>query len=285
MNIDGACHCGKVSFSAQIDPEKVMICNCTDCQTLSGAPFRTIVPAPIESFKLTGVTRSYVKVAESGSKRAQVFCPECGTPLYSTALENATQVMLRLGCVSQRSQLKPVFQLWQRSAAPWLSEIGSIPGVQTQLPPPPAIPVTTFNTSREIPATVEQVFAAISDSQRLARWWGPAGFTNTVSVCEFKNGGRWSFVMHGPDGNNYPNECVFADIESPRKVVVQHVVEPEFRLTITLASVAGTGKGTGTLVSWSQAFESPEVASHIEHIVVPANEQNLDRLSVEVLSG
>ena len=67
MNISGACHCGKVSFTAQIDPEKVMICNCADCQTLSGAPFRTIVPAPIESFKLTGVTKSYVKVAESGS--------------------------------------------------------------------------------------------------------------------------------------------------------------------------------------------------------------------------
>ena len=147
--------------------------------------------------------------------------------------------------------------------------------------------MTTFNTSREIPATVEQVFAAISDPQRLARWWGPAGFTNTFSVCEFKTGGRWSFVMHGPDGHNYPNESVFADIEPPRKVVIQHVVEPKFRLTILLAPSAGTGAGTGagTLVSWSQAFESPEVASRIEHIVVPANEENLDRLSVEVLKA
>ncbi len=143
--------------------------------------------------------------------------------------------------------------------------------------------MTTFNTSREIPATVEQVFAAISDPQRLARWWGPAGFTNTFSVCEFKAGGRWSFVMHGPDGHNYPNESVFADIDAPRKVVIQHVVEPKFRLTIQLAPSAGTG--AGTLVSWSQAFESPEVASRIEHIVVPANEENLDRLSAEVLKA
>jgi len=139
--------------------------------------------------------------------------------------------------------------------------------------------MTTFNTSREIPATPEQVFAAISDPQRLARWWGPAGFTNTFSVCEFKNGGRWSFVMHAPDGHNYPNESVFADIEPPHKVVIQHVVEPIFRLTIALAASA-----TGTRVSWSQAFESAEVASHVEHIVVPANEQNLDRLAAEVLS-
>ena len=138
--------------------------------------------------------------------------------------------------------------------------------------------MTIFDTSREIPATVEQVFAAISDPDRLARWWGPAGFTNTFKVCEFKVGGRWSFIMHGPDGNSYPNESVFAEIEPPRKMVVQHVSEPKFCLTVILAPSAA-----GTLVSWSQAFESPEVARRLEQIVVPANKQNLERLSVEVL--
>lgn len=138
--------------------------------------------------------------------------------------------------------------------------------------------MTSFTTSREIRASVEQVFAAISDPERLNRWWGPAGFTNTFTVCEFKPGGRWSFVMHGPNGHDYPNENVFAEIESPRKVVVQHVVEPLFHLTIALAPSAA-----GTIVSWSQAFESAETASRVEHIVVPSNEQNLDRLSLEVL--
>jgi uncharacterized protein YndB with AHSA1/START domain len=138
--------------------------------------------------------------------------------------------------------------------------------------------MTTFKTSREIPATVEQVFAAISDPKRLARWWGPAGFTNTFKVCEFKNDGLWSFIMHGPNGNNYLNENVFAEIESPRKVVVQHASEPKYRLTIALASSA-----VGTVVSWAQEFASSEVASRLEPIVVPANEQNLERLSVEVL--
>jgi uncharacterized protein YndB with AHSA1/START domain len=125
---------------------------------------------------------------------------------------------------------------------------------------------------------VEQVFAAISDPERLARWWGPAGFTNTFKVCEFKNGGRWSLIMHGPNGANYPNENVFAEIESPKKVVVEHASEAKYRLTITLAAAAA-----GTVVSWSQAFENAEVAARIEHIVVPANAQNLERLSVEVL--
>ena len=138
--------------------------------------------------------------------------------------------------------------------------------------------MTTFNTSREIPATIEQVFAAISHPERLARWWGPADFTNTFNICEFKKGGRWSLIMHGPDGRNYPNENIFAEIEPPRKVIVEHDSEPKYRFTITL-----TPSAKGTVVSWSQAFESSEVARRIEHIVVPANEQNLDRLLAEVI--
>ena len=138
--------------------------------------------------------------------------------------------------------------------------------------------MTAFNTSREIPATAEQIFAAFSDPERLARWWGPAGFTNTFSLCEFKNGGRWSYIMHGPQGKHHRNESVFAEIEPPRKIVIQHVSEPKYHLTIVLVSSA-----VGAVVSWSQVFENSEVARRIEHIVVPANEQNLDRLSVEVL--
>lgn len=140
--------------------------------------------------------------------------------------------------------------------------------------------MTTFSTSREMPARVEEVFAAISDPTRLARWWGPAGFTNTFGICEFKTGGRWLFVMHGPDGKNYPNENVFAEIEVQRKVVIQHVSEPRFRLTIEL-----TPSAAGTYLAWSQAFEDEAVARNIEHIVVPSNEQNLDRLADEVLRG
>jgi len=140
--------------------------------------------------------------------------------------------------------------------------------------------MTTFRTSREIAALPEQVFAAISNPERLARWWGPAGFTNTFSICEFTTGGRWSFVMHGPDGSNYPNESEFAEIDPSGKVAIRHISEPRFLLTITWSS-----SGAGTLVSWVQAFENPEIARRVEHIVVPANEQNLDRLSSEVLQA
>jgi uncharacterized protein YndB with AHSA1/START domain len=138
--------------------------------------------------------------------------------------------------------------------------------------------VVTFTTSREISAPPEQVFAALAHPQRLARWWGPDGFTNTFDVCEFTPGGCWSFVMHGPDGATYPNESVFAEIAPPTIVVVQHVSEPKFRLSVTLSPSA-----TGTTVAWEQVFEDSEFARRVEHIVVPANDQNLQRLEAEVL--
>jgi uncharacterized protein YndB with AHSA1/START domain len=135
-----------------------------------------------------------------------------------------------------------------------------------------------FDTSRVIPAPIEHVFAAISDPERLARWWGPAGFTNTFHVCEFRTGGRWVYTMHSPNGGNPDNESLFELIEPPHKLVIRHTSLPLYRLTIKL-----TPSEDGTLVSWSQDIDDPEVAKRIEKIVVPANEQNLDRLTDEVM--
>jgi hypothetical protein len=140
MQIDGACHCGAVTFTAQIDPGRVMVCHCTDCQVLSGAPFRAVVAAAIETLSVSGRTRRYIEVAQSGNRRAQVFCPECGTPLWATAPENPTSVVIRLGCVRQRAQLKPVVQIWHHSALPWLLELASIPGSPEQRALLPARP-------------------------------------------------------------------------------------------------------------------------------------------------
>ena len=139
--------------------------------------------------------------------------------------------------------------------------------------------MTTFNTSREIAATPEEIFGAFSDPERLARWWGPAGFTNTFHVCEFENGGRWIYTMHSPNGGNPENESAFELVDPPRKIVIHHVSQPVYRLTADFIPTAAAG----TILSWSQEFDDPEVARRIAKIVVPANEQNLDKLTAEVL--
>lgn len=135
-----------------------------------------------------------------------------------------------------------------------------------------------FETSRDIPAPVDRVFAAFADPQRLARWWGPAGFTNTFSLCEFHSGGRWVYVMHGPDGHDYANESVFDEV-SPGKIVIRHLSNPQYVLTILLATTSG-----GARVAWAQAFETERIETRLASIIVPANEQNLDRLAAEVSS-
>ena len=137
--------------------------------------------------------------------------------------------------------------------------------------------MTTFSTTRQLAATPAAVFAAIKDGQRLARWWGPNGFTNHFDVFEFQTGGKWTFTMTGPDGTAYANESVFASIEPDRQVVVQHVCPPYFQLTITLVP-----SSIGTLLLWDQVFADPSVALQVQHVVEPANEQNLDRLTAEL---
>lgn len=127
MKIDGGCHCGYITYQAEIDPGEVAICHCTDCQSLSGSAFRTAVPAPRESFELrSGQPKIYLKTAESGARRAQAFCPECGTPIYSAAPSETRTFMIRVGTVRQRAELVPRKQIWCRSALDWVTDLKSI---------------------------------------------------------------------------------------------------------------------------------------------------------------
>jgi hypothetical protein len=126
MRIDGSCHCGRLSYEADIDPDKVGVCHCTDCQTLSGSAFTTFVPVAKEAFRPRGEPRIYVKTAESGNRRAQAFCPDCGTRLYASAEKDPQVFNLRLGTVRQRAALAPKSQVWCRSALPWAMQLGAV---------------------------------------------------------------------------------------------------------------------------------------------------------------
>src|SRR5687768_6763235 len=86
MKVDGSCHCGNIRYEAEVDPAKVVLCHCTDCQTLSGTAFRTVVPTSEGTFKLlAGTPKAYVKTGESGNKRVQTFCPDCVADLLGAA--------------------------------------------------------------------------------------------------------------------------------------------------------------------------------------------------------
>jgi len=126
MRIDGGCHCGNVSYEAQADPDKAGICHCTDCQVLSGSPYVAFIPVSKEGFKLRGQPKTYVKTAASGNRRAQVFCPDCGSRLWASAEKDPQVFNLRLGGVRQRAQLAPKSRVWCGSALAWSMDIGRI---------------------------------------------------------------------------------------------------------------------------------------------------------------
>ena len=138
----------------------------------------------------------------------------------------------------------------------------------------------TFRHVRTLLHTPAQVYEAFARPELLARWWGPAGFTNSFEVFEFQPGGRWKFVMHGPNGSHHPNESVFLELAAPSRLVIHHVSAPRFVLTVDLAPRDG-----GTTITWTGVFEDAAVAARIRHIVEPANEQNLDRLTAEARRG
>src|SRR6201999_3742850 len=113
---------GRIAYEAEVDPAKSAICNCTDCQTFSGSPWRASVPAKAGDFRLrNGTLKTYVKTAESGTRRLQAFCGDCGSAVYSTTPENQTIYNLRLGALAQRAALPPKRQIWMESALPWAS--------------------------------------------------------------------------------------------------------------------------------------------------------------------
>jgi hypothetical protein len=127
MKVEGRCHCGEITYEAIVDPERVGLCHCTDCQMLTGSAFRATVQAARETFSLlTGTPKIYVKTAESGTKRAHAFCPNCGTPVYASAISDPPTYSLRLGCLQQRAELRPRRQIWVRSALPWVMHLGEI---------------------------------------------------------------------------------------------------------------------------------------------------------------
>jgi len=128
IDIDGGCHCGRITFKAKADPAKAGICHCTDCQQITGSAFRVIVLIDAAEFQLlSGDPTIYVKVADSGKEREQAFCPECGSSLWARSVEgDRGTISLRVGTLRQRRDLPPQFQIWTESALDWLGGIGEI---------------------------------------------------------------------------------------------------------------------------------------------------------------
>jgi uncharacterized protein YndB with AHSA1/START domain len=145
------------------------------------------------------------------------------------------------------------------------------------LPEDGGLPDRDIVSARTFDATRERVLAAFADPVRLARWWGPRGFTNTIDAYEFQPGGRWRSTMHAPDGASFPNDSVF-DVVEPERIVFRHLdASHPYEMTIRLEERDGK-----TSVTWRMRHESAAVCAKVRPYVVAGNEENFDRLAEEL---
>ena len=124
MRASGRCYCGQITFEANIDADRVRVCHCTDCQTLSGSAFRTNVPVAQGTFVLkSGAPKTFTKTGDSGNRVIHAFCPDCGTPIYSAVPSDPPSYSLRVGTLDCRAELVPSREIWRRSVLPWTSDL------------------------------------------------------------------------------------------------------------------------------------------------------------------
>ncbi len=133
-------------------------------------------------------------------------------------------------------------------------------------------------SSRTVNAPRALVYRAWTEPDHLQNWWGPAGFTNTFHEFDLREGGRWRFTMHGPEKGHYPNECEFTTIDPPALIAWKRISKPLFQVVTTFEEVSADQ----TKVVFSQIFDTPEACRKVKKFAVDKNEENFDRLEVEL---
>lgn len=140
--------------------------------------------------------------------------------------------------------------------------------------------MNTITSIREFNHAREQVYKAFANPDHLTQWWGPNGFTNTMHTFDLKSGGDWILTMHSPDGQDFYNVSKFEQVIAPELIVYKHL-DPVHVFTGSFKFEHLPGK---TRVVFKMTFESENEYNKVKDFVVPANEQNFDRLE-KVLSS
>ncbi|PZX92706.1 ATPase [Flavobacterium aquariorum] len=134
-------------------------------------------------------------------------------------------------------------------------------------------------TTRIVNASINLAFKAWTDPNHLKNWWGPKGFTNTFNEFDLRPGGKWSFIMHGPDKGNYHNEVEFIKIDEPNLIFWKRHSKPLFKVLVTFEEISNDK----TKIVFKMIFETAEESNKLRPFVVDKNEENFDRLEDELI--
>lgn len=130
-------------------------------------------------------------------------------------------------------------------------------------------------TSRVFRVSREVLFDAFADPSKLERWWGPDGFTNTVTRFEFRPGGEWHITMRNSDGTDFHNVATFEAVRAPEEIRYLHH-GPIHAFTMVMTYFETTD---GTRLTWQMIFERNAENIALKNFIAAANEQNFDRLA------
>ena len=137
--------------------------------------------------------------------------------------------------------------------------------------------------SRIIDAPRALVFEAFTEVRHLSRWWGPEGFTTTTRAFEFRAGGEWDFVMHGPDGTDYQEWISWTEIVPPERIALLHGEfrgDPNaFESVLTFAP-----NGATTQIEMRTVFPTEELRDEAveKYHVIEGGQQTLGKLAAYI---
>jgi uncharacterized protein YndB with AHSA1/START domain len=131
--------------------------------------------------------------------------------------------------------------------------------------------------SRKINAPIELVWEVWTQPHHIAKWWGPNGFTNTITTMDVKPGGEWNLVMHGPDGTDYDNKSLFREVVLHKKIVYEHISYPHIIATINFEA-----QGDQTTINWHMLFDTAEDFIEVvkKHNAAEGQKQNIEKLNL-----
>lgn len=125
--LKGGCRCGKVTFTATAEPAFVGLCHCRNCQKDTGTAYVSVVGLPRPALTVTGTTRQFDSIGDSGKATHRTFCPECGSTITHWADVMEELIMINIGSLDDPGQVTPTMQIFCDSALPW----AIVPGLQS----------------------------------------------------------------------------------------------------------------------------------------------------------
>ncbi len=116
----GGCQCGAVRYVLTAEPIRTVACHCKECQRQSGSAFGMSMIVPENSLTVTGPTKRFTRVADSGNQNTGVFCPECGVRLYQIPQHIKGALVLKPGTLDDTSWVRPSHFAWMKSRQSWV---------------------------------------------------------------------------------------------------------------------------------------------------------------------